>query len=103
MADRTRKYPGVSGRRPDKVVARREIEAERLEWWRSLTPARQLAELDRRLGKGVGATRQRARLESLLRKTKPSQEPPKAQETEAQPRKGMKAKDRRRAEKKRSG
>jgi hypothetical protein len=30
--------------------------------WQSLTPEQQLAELDRRLGKGVGAAKQRARL-----------------------------------------
>ena len=36
---------------------------ERNDYWRKLTPAEQIASLDRRLGKGVGAKRQRAKLE----------------------------------------
>lgn len=31
--------------------------------WRKLSPVQQLADLDRRLGKGVGAVKQRARLQ----------------------------------------
>ncbi len=36
---------------------------ERNAKWRLLTPTDQLKELDRRLGKGLGATRQRRKLE----------------------------------------
>lgn len=43
--------------------------ATRNDAWRSLTPAQQLAALDRRLGKGKGATRQRARLQEQMRAT----------------------------------
>jgi hypothetical protein len=50
-------------RRDASSVDRRRTEgAERNEYWRSLTPDRQLAILDARLGKGVGAKRQRAKL-----------------------------------------
>lgn len=38
---------------------RKEEEAERLAFWRGLSPSQQLADLDRRLGKGIGARRQR--------------------------------------------
>lgn len=34
--------------------------------WRKLTPRQQLASLDQRLGKGVGAKRQRARLQEMI-------------------------------------
>lgn len=57
----------------DKPKYRREIDAtkrreslERLEHWRTLTPEQQIEELDRRLGKGVGATRQRKRLANII-------------------------------------
>lgn len=42
--------------------------AERNAHWQSLTAAEQLADLDARLGKGVGATRQRAILAKKLAK-----------------------------------
>lgn len=34
--------------------------------WRKLTPKQQLAALDKRLGKGVGAAKQRARLQEEI-------------------------------------
>jgi hypothetical protein len=34
--------------------------------WRKLSPRQQLAELDRRLGEGIGATKQRAKIAAKL-------------------------------------
>lgn len=48
------------------VNQKREEGAKRDALWASLTPAEQMRELDRRLGKGVGATRQRARIQSII-------------------------------------
>ena len=36
---------------------------ERNEYWAQLTPEQQIADLDRRLGKGIGAKKQRARIQ----------------------------------------
>ena len=36
---------------------------ERNEAWAQLTPEQQIADLDRRLGKGIGAKKQRARIQ----------------------------------------
>ena len=38
----------------------------RNEAWAKLTPEQQLADLDRRLGKGIGAKKQRARIQSKI-------------------------------------
>jgi len=47
---------------------KRQSEAdERNEKWASLSPREQLKVLDERLGKGVGAKRQRARIASLIK------------------------------------
>lgn len=49
---------------PKKTATQRYEEGvERLEYWRGLTPTQQRDDLDRRLGVGVGAKRQRAKLE----------------------------------------
>lgn len=40
---------------------------ERQAGWAALSAAEQLAELDRRLGKGVGAKKQRAKIAAKLR------------------------------------
>lgn len=48
------------------VEGRREIGEKRNEKWRQLSPQKQLAELDSRLGKGVGAVKQRAKLQKLI-------------------------------------
>lgn len=42
---------------------------ERNEAWTKLSPQQQLERLDLRLGKGVGATKQRTRLQRLIEKT----------------------------------
>ena len=41
---------------------------DRLEAWRELSPAKQIAALDRRLGKDIGARKQRARLAAIARR-----------------------------------
>lgn len=59
------KCPGSHQGRPhgkDRVQYRRSAATERAEVRASRSPAQQLAELDRRLGKGVGAKRERERL-----------------------------------------
>ena len=38
-------------------------EIERNEYWAQLTPEQQITDLDRRLGKGIGAKKQRARIQ----------------------------------------
>lgn len=57
-----RRNPGVRGRRPDRKEIRCDGVRERTEARATLSAADQLARLDRRLGKGVGAKRERARL-----------------------------------------
>jgi hypothetical protein len=93
--------------RTDTKDARRERAEKRNEDWSNLSPQRQLADLDARLGKGVGATKQRAKLQAKIdsapvkkQKTEPTptqqviesnQAPPKKKESkenkERQPRK----------------
>lgn len=68
--DNSRRRFRGKGPRPDNKpvnseTIRKELE-ERLANWRAKTPEEQLAALDVRLGKGVGAKRQRARLEALI-------------------------------------
>lgn len=58
----------MSNNRRDRQGVRR-IEAEgRAEVWEGLTPQQQLATLDRRLGKGLGAEKQRARIAKTIAK-----------------------------------
>lgn len=60
----------MSKKRLDRRGVRR-IEAEgRLEEYTKLTPAQQIALLDARLGKGVGAEKQRARIAKAADKAK---------------------------------
>ncbi len=53
--------------RIDRRPQRKAENEARVEAWQAMTPQKQLAELDARLGKGVGAKKQRARLNLLLR------------------------------------
>ena len=46
-----------------------EVEA-RLEEWRAKTPVEQLADLDRRLGVGIGARKQRKRIQAQIKRTR---------------------------------
>jgi len=59
--NKARKFTG-GGPRPDLVATKRAEATERNASWSELSTQKQLAELDRRLGKGVGARKQRARL-----------------------------------------
>jgi len=63
-----RRFPHVGGRRHNPANAQvKATEAkERQEAWEKLGPKGQLAALDARLGKGIGATKQRARLQNLI-------------------------------------
>lgn len=61
-----RKHSG-GGPRPDRAADRRTEAVERNAAWGELSTQKQLAELDRRLGKGVGARKQRARLAKAAR------------------------------------
>ena len=52
-----------------KSTVERRIEAvARQEEWAKLSPQQQLAELDKRLGKGVGAKKQRAKIAKAIQK-----------------------------------
>ena len=55
----------------DLIVGERREEAERRNAaWSALDPKTQLDRLDNRLGKGVGAEKQRARLHRMIGKTR---------------------------------
>ena len=60
-----RVYSG-GGPRPDNRKHRQEEAKERNESWASLSPAAQLKELDRRLGPGMGAKKQRAKIKARV-------------------------------------
>jgi hypothetical protein len=58
---------GVNRNAQQKQLETRQEEGQaRNAKWQSLSPAQQLAVLDKRLGKGVGAARQRARIAARL-------------------------------------
>lgn len=59
----------VRNARTVKELKRKEA-AERQSYWNSLSTTEKLANLDRRLGKGVGAKKQRKKLEKLLAEEK---------------------------------
>jgi len=58
-----RKFPGERGPRADRAEQKRVEAAERNESWKALGPGGQLRALDDRLGVGVGAAKQRTRLD----------------------------------------
>ena len=49
-----------------KSAAKQKIAEENAEKWDSLTTAQKIQSIDQRLGKGVGAVKQRAKLAKLL-------------------------------------
>lgn len=63
-----RRYKGVRGVRPDLKALKVKEANERLAYWTGLSLKDQLASLDQRLGKDVGAKRQRAKIQALLDK-----------------------------------
>lgn len=72
-----RRFKG-GGPRPDRAEAKRGFDTKREAAWRRLSPQQQLEELDRRLGKGLGAKRQRERLLLLVEKSKLARDETKA-------------------------
>lgn len=96
---------GGGGLRPDHTAYKRAEAKERLEAWRRLSPAEQLASLDGRLdstgkpfGKGVGSTKQRARIQLALAAAKAVPAPKEATVASSGEGDRIKAKDRRAAE-----
>ena len=91
-----RRFTG-KGPRPDNREFRRREEAARVEkegvltTWQKLSPKEQLEALDARFGKGLGATRQRARIAAMLEKPRQA----KSAETSAKTFETKKAKERR--------
>lgn len=69
--DNRRRYKG-GGPRPDLTEIKRSEAAERQEAWSKLSPVQQLEALDRRLGSGVGAVKQRAKLALAIEQMKNS-------------------------------
>lgn len=63
-----RKYLGAKGPRFDNYKFRCEEATERQKAYDALSVQERIDLLDRRLGKGVGATKQRAKLQALLEK-----------------------------------
>jgi len=64
--DRKRLFPGARGRAPQYCAVRQKQAQERLAVWSKMSPQEQLADLDRRLGRGQGAERQRARIKARI-------------------------------------
>lgn len=66
-----RRYSG-SGPRPDNNEIKASEAKDRNDAWAKLSPVQQLKALDERLGKGVGAAKQRARLQARIDNPKKS-------------------------------
>jgi hypothetical protein len=60
-----RKFPGKTGRRPDRYQARKDQALDRAQERAQRSPEAQIGLLNHRLGKGVGAVKERKRLEAL--------------------------------------
>lgn len=67
-----RVFPGMGGARhnPVNIGVKREEAKARNEAWAKLSPQAQLESLDVRLGKGVGAVKQRAKIQSRIDRKK---------------------------------
>jgi hypothetical protein len=90
-----RKFPGIKGRRPDRKEQKVYDAEQRQKDWESLTPTQQLKAIDLRLGKNVGATKQRARIQKLVDKGVDTSVAKKTSEKKEK----VKAKDRRKTQK----
>ena len=60
----------ISRSRTDRKGSRRESADARNADWAKMTPEKQLADLDIRLGKGVGAEKQRAKIQTKIESSK---------------------------------
>ena len=56
--------------RKDLLEFRRKASEERVEAWRALSPQEQLAVIDKRLGEGVGAKKERAAIAKRIQEAK---------------------------------
>lgn len=92
-----RRFTG-GGPRPDNTALKKSEAAERQEAWSKLTPAQQLEVLDRRLGKGQGATAQRARIAAKMEKSNSRPAPAPTATISVAAAEKTRAKDRRAAE-----
>jgi hypothetical protein len=92
-----RRFPGIGGCRhnPVGIKARRADAKLRNEAWQKLSLHEQLKALDTRFGTGLGATKQRAKIELLIEKQKNK---PQVSLKESEQGTNVKAKDRRAAE-----
>lgn len=99
----TRRFPGESNPRPDLGKLKKEEAAQRKAEYCELSLADKIAKLDLKLGRGVGAVKQRTRLNALLVQSQaPSVEEQVLQlnERPQQEKKHLKAKERRAKEQK---
>lgn len=64
--DRNKKVPAEFAKSRLRVEKRQVEAAKRMEKREKLSPKQQLNKLDKRLGKGVGATKERTRLQALM-------------------------------------
>ena len=96
--DNARRYKG-GGPRPDNNEHKQQEAKERDVHWASLAPADQIAALDRRLGKGTGAVKQRERIYARWAAAdKAGAKPVQAATTAVATKEHVKAQDRRAAE-----
>lgn len=63
-SNNTRRYPNGFGKRPDLTSLKKEDAKERQDHYDTLTVEQKIEKLDAKLGKGVGAKKQRAQLSS---------------------------------------
>jgi hypothetical protein len=61
-----RRYPGIKGPRPDNYKLRKQEADENQAKYDLLTPQQKLEKLDDKLGRDIGAKRQRSRLLAMI-------------------------------------